>query len=153
MVCAGVVCFTEALGAEEKADKRKAQAKEVAQKFVKAVKAKDLDAVLGVVEAPFAGSMTREERAVVSDKDELKKTLRRHLDGARDADKVLKIRRAYTYEEFGKDKDGAPVVDFLGPVFEKLGLAKDDVVLVDQKGAVYCVRIRKGKAKLAALFK
>jgi hypothetical protein len=34
-----------------------------------------------------------------------------------------------------------------------LKLAKDDLVVLDEKGACYWIRIRGGKAKLAALFK
>jgi hypothetical protein len=151
--CAGLVCTGQVVSAGEKTEKRKDQAREVVTKFVKAVEAKDLDAALGIAEVPFAGSMTREERAVVTDKGELKKTLQRYLTNANAADKVLKVRRVYSYQEFGEDRDGAKVVDFLGPVLEKLGLAKDDIVIVDQKGAAYFVRIRDRKAKLAALFK
>jgi hypothetical protein len=97
--------------------------------------------------------MTQEERAVIADKGELKEALKRYLKNARDADKELKVRRVYTYEEFGKDPDRANVVDFLGPVFRELRLAKDDIVIVDQTGAAYFVRIRDRNAKLAALFK
>jgi hypothetical protein len=153
MACAALVGASKALNAREDSGKRKEQAREVAATFVKAVAAKDLDGVLAMAEVPFAGSMTREERAVITDPGEFKATLRRFLANAKDADKELKVRRVYTYEEFGKDKDGAKVVEFLGPVFEKLGLEKEDLVVIDEKGAAYIVRIRDRKAKLAALFK
>jgi len=153
VVGAGLAGMAGLRAAGDKADKRKDEAKEVAEKFVKAVGTRDLDAVLRLVDVPFAGSMTKEVRAVLTDKEALKKTLQNYLAKAKAEDKELKVRRIYTYAEFAKDKDGAPVVEFLGPVFEKLGLAKDDVIVVNTKGTVFCVRIRDGKAKLAALFK
>jgi uncharacterized protein (TIGR03067 family) len=137
----------------QRADKHKEQAREAALKFVKAVEAKDLDALLSVAEVPFAGSITEKEHQVIEDRGDLKKTLQRYLENAKDADKELKIREVRTYEEFAKRPAGEMVVELLLPVLEKLHLAKDDVVIVDSKGTAYYVRVRDGKARLAALFK
>ncbi len=97
------------------ADKDEEKAKEAAVAFLKAVKAKDLDAVMKVSAAPFAH---REGGAieVLKDEDALKKWLKGRLDDLKDTDKVPTSLESFTTFANLKDKikdeaQGNTVVD------------------------------------------
>lgn len=84
LAAALLIAFAGALSA---ADKPEDKAKEAAVAFLKAVKSKDVDAVLKTAAAPFAYK-DGDKVAVLKTDDELKKWLKEKLAEIPDADKV-----------------------------------------------------------------
>jgi hypothetical protein len=131
------------------ADKNEEKAKETAVAFLKAVKAKDVDAVMKVSAAPFAH---REggDISVIKDEAELKKWVKGKLDDIKDADKV-----PTEFENF------APFADFKDKITgeddrKKVeGVVGKDgfvgVISADGKTIVMLVRVTDGKAKVVGI--
>ena len=131
------------------ADKNEDKAKEAGVAFLKAVKAKDVDAVMKLSAAPFAH---REggDIGVLKDEAELKKWIKEKLDEIKDADAV-----PTEFENFGPFadfKDKIPGEDDRKKVEDVVG--KDGFVgsiSADGKRFVMLVRVKDGKAKVVGI--
>jgi hypothetical protein len=134
-------------------DKDEDKAKEVAVAFLKAVKAKDLDAVMKTVDVPFAFDLGRKSEPVTKPA-ELRDTMNKFL-GNVTPDKVP--------TEVGKILNMAAVRELLGPKDEKFpefaekmaGKTGYMVTLVAKNGAVkpvgVLVRVKDGKAAVVGI--
>lgn len=131
------------------ADKNEEKAKETALAFLKAVKAKDADAVLKLSGAPFAH---REggEISVLKDEDSLKKWVKERLEDLKDPDKVpTEIEKMMPFADF---KDKIPDEADRKKVEEVVG--KDGFVAMtsfDGRQVVILVRIKDDKAKVVGV--
>lgn len=132
------------------ADKNEDKAKEAAVAFLKAVKSKDVDAVLKVSAAPFAYK-DGEKVAMLKDADALKSWLKEKLDEIKDADKVPTAVDAI--HAFAAIKDKIKDADQKKAIEEVVG--KDGYVAVvatpDGKQVPLLVRIKDGKAIVVGL--
>jgi hypothetical protein len=151
----GLLLFTCPLRADENVDKRKTQATEVAEKFVKARLENDLPGLVAVTEVPFAGVKgAGTDKAslltVIKDQAELKEALQSLLK-TKVTEKKLTIKHRWTLEEFNKNGD-VFTRDMVSAVAKQLDLRKDDIVINSEEDRFYIVRIRDGKAKLAIFF-
>lgn len=130
------------------ADKNEDKAKEAAVAFLKAVKAKDADAVMKASAAPFAH---REggEIGVVKDEAEHKKWIKGKLDEIKDADKVpTEVEKVVPFAEL-KAKLEADDQKKVEEVVGKDGFVA--MIEVDGKMVVILVRIKDGKAKVVGI--
>ena len=131
------------------ADKNEDNAKEAAIAFLKAVKSKDVDAVVKVSAVPFA-YRDGEKVAVLKDADALKKWLKEKLDEIKDADKVPTDLAAI--HPFADIKDKNKEADQQKTIEEVVG--KDGFIAVvsgDGKMIPILVRIKDGKATVVGL--
>ena len=131
------------------ADKNEDKAKEAAVAFLKAVKAKDIDAVMKASAAPFAH---REggEITVVKDEAELKKWIKGKLDEIKDADKVpTEVEKVVPFadlkEKINDEADKKKVEDVVG----KDGFVA--MIEVDGKMVVILVKMKDGKGKVVGI--
>ena len=126
------------------ADKNEEKAKDAVVAFLKAVKAKDADAVMKVSAAPFAYK-DGEDVAVLKDTDALKKWVKERLEELKDTDKVpTEISEFHTYAEI---KEKIKNEEHRKKIEEVLG--KDGyvaVIMADGKMVPILVRIKDGKA-------
>jgi len=124
------------------------QAKAVVEQFVKAVKAKDLDAVLKVAAVPWLADGKR----VIKDADDLKSYVKEKLDGLTDPDRVPSdVLRVGRWEKFaGRAKLDAAEAKMADEVAGKEGLV---VVLGrdGKDGGAILVRVEGGKAKVVGV--
>ena len=131
------------------ADKNEDKAKEAAVAFLKAVKAKDVDAVMKASAAPFAH---REggDIGVIKDEAELKKWVKEKLDSIADTDKVpTDVEKVVPFSEL---KEKIPGEDDKKKVEEVVG--KDGFVAtieVDGKTVVILVKMKDGKGKVVGI--
>ena len=140
--------FAFAAAPASAADKNEDKAKEAAVAFLKAVKAKDADAVMKASAAPFAH---REggEIGVVKDEAELKKWIKGKLDEIKDADKVpTEVEKVVPFAEL-KAKLEADDQKKVEEVVGKDGFVA--MIEVDGKMVVILVRIKDGKAKVVGI--
>ena len=140
--------FAFAAAPASAADKNEDKAKEAAVAFLKAVKAKDADAVMKASAAPFAH---REggEIGVVKDEAELKKWIKGKLDEIKDADKVpTDVEKVVPFAEL-KAKLEADDQKKVEEVVGKDGFVA--MIEVDGKMVVILVRIKDGKAKVVGI--
>jgi hypothetical protein len=153
-VCGGqvvAVIFGAVLAAApaSAADKNEDKAKEAAVAFLKAVKAKDADAVVKVSAAPFAYK-DGEDVAVLKDTDALKKWVKERLEELKDTDKVpTEISEFHTWAEI---KEKVKNEEHRKKIEEVLG--KDGyvaVIMADGKMVPVLVRIKDGKAQVVGL--
>lgn len=130
------------------ADKNEDKAKEAAVAFLKAVKSKDVDAVLKTTAAPF---IYRDDKLnVLKDTDALKKWLKDKLDEIKDADKVPTELASIT--TFADIKDKIKDTEQQKQIEEVVG--KDGFVAfvsADGKMIPILVRIKDGKAAVVGM--
>jgi uncharacterized Ntn-hydrolase superfamily protein len=131
------------------ADKNEDKAKEAAVAFLKAVKSKDVDAVLKVSAAPFA-YRDGDKVVVLKDADALKKWLKERLDEVKDADKVpTELAMIQTFAEIKdkiKDEESRKTIE---EVVGKDGFIA--FVSADGKMVPILVRIKDNKAIVVGL--
>ena len=124
------------------------QAKEAVEQFVKAVKAKDVDAAMKVADVLWLADGKR----VIKDRDDLKTYAKSKLDGLKDPDRVpSEILRVEPWEKFaGRDRLTAEETKMADEVLGKGGLV---VVLGrdGKDGGMILVRIEGGKAKVVGV--
>jgi len=145
-VAALLLAFGAPVGA---ADKNEVKAKEAAVAFLKAIKAKDVDAVVKVSSAPFV-TLEDETTSVLKDEAALKTWLKERLEEIKDADKVpTEIDQVIPFADVkGKIKDEAErktIEDAVG----KDGFVA--VFTVDGKMISILVRIKDGKTKVVGV--
>jgi len=145
-VAALLLAFGAPVGA---ADKNEVKAKEAAVAFLKAIKAKDVDAVVKVSAAPFV-TLEDETTSVLKDEAALKTWLKERLEEIKDADKVpTEIDQVIPFADVkGKIKDEAErktIEDAVG----KDGFVA--VFTVDGKMISILVRIKDGKTKVVGV--
>lgn len=146
LVVALLVAFAAPVSA---ADKNEDKAKEAAVAFLKAVKAKDADAVMKVSAAPFA-YREGEKVAVLKDTDALKKWVKERLDSIKDAKDVpteinMVLAFADIKEKIKDEEQRKQLEDVVG----KDGFVA--VVSADGKMVPILVRIKDGKATVVGL--
>ena len=130
------------------ADKNEDKAKEAAVAFLKAVKAKDVDAVLKTSAAPFAH---REggDISVLKDEAELKKWLKGKLDDIKDADKVpTDVDKVVPFADLKQKLDGEDLKKVEGVVGKDGFVA---MIEVDGKMVVILVKMTDGKGKVVGI--
>jgi hypothetical protein len=130
-----------AVAADADADK---QAKEIYGQLFKAIKAKDLDGVMKLVDVPWFGL----GKGVVKDEKEVKKRFKEFLDNLKDTSELkVDIKEVMSYAQFReKYKDKKDLLKLL----DEMKLTKEDRVIVASQAAVV-VRIRDGKAKVVGV--
>ena len=131
------------------ADKNEDKAKEAAAAFLKAVKAKDADAVMKVAATPFLYK-DGDNLTVIKETDELKKWVKEKLSEIGNTEKVpTEVKTLYTFAEIkDKIKDAAQrkqVEEVLG----KDGFVA--VVMADDKMLPILVRVKDGKAAIVGI--
>jgi len=132
------------------ADADEDKAKEVATAFLKAVKAKDLDAVMKTADVPFLKDDKGKPKLIEKTED-LKADLKAMLEKILDAEKLPgEVSEALDLPAIRKLLEGKnAAADF--KTFEKVLGDKGYVVMLgkpgDERGAVF-VRIKDGKAKV-----
>jgi hypothetical protein len=146
---AAVLFIAFAASSTAAADKNEDKAKAAAVAFLKAVKAKDADAVMKVSAAPFA-YRDGDKVAVLKDTDALKKWLKEKLDEIKDADKVptelAAIHPFADIKEKIKDEEQRKTIE---EVVGKDGFVA--VVSADGKMIPILVRIKDDKAIVVGL--
>ena len=130
------------------ADKPEDQAKEVVGQFVKAVKAKDVDAVMKVAGVPWFA----DGKEVIKSEDELKTYVKSKLDGLKDPDRVpSEVIRVERWDKFPRrEKLGADDAKKVDEVVGKDGL----VVILGRDGkdaGAILVRVEGGKVKVVGV--
>lgn len=131
------------------ADKNEDKAKEAAVAFLKAVKAKDIEAILKISATPFA-YRDGESVAVVKDTDALKKWLKEKLDEAKDADKIpTEVSAVHAFTDIKEKIKDEEQRKKLEEVVGKDGYVA--VVMADGKMIPILVRIKDGKAAVVGL--
>jgi hypothetical protein len=142
-----VTLFAFAASPALAADKDEDKAKEAAVAFLKAVKAKDADAVLKTAELPFL-TMVDGSPMVFEKAADLKADLKAKLDTIKDADKVpTEIERIAPFADLKdkiKDEDRRKAVE---KVMGDGGFVAF-VKTADDKTVVILVRLKDGKAKV-----
>ena len=141
--------FAFAAAPASAADKNEDKAKEAAVAFLKAIKAKDVDAVMKASAAPFAH---REggEIGVIKDEAELKKWVKGKLDELKDADKVpTDVDKVVPFselkEKINDEAERKKVEDVIG----KDGFVA--LIEVDGKMVVILVKMKDGKGKVVGI--
>jgi hypothetical protein len=154
VVCVFVVFAAPMYAAEKDDDK----AKEVAAAFLKALKAKDLDALMKTVDVPFIVEPESQSAKTTEKLDELKETMAELIKIAR-PDKVMALEVGKVYDmagiaKFVKDKLKAEEADKFIEQAEKL-VGKDGRMVTlmkgEKEGTGFLVRIKDGKALVASI--
>lgn len=147
-VFAALVAFVAPVSA---ADKNEDKAKEAVTAFLKAVKAKDADAVMKVSAVPF-GYKDGDNVAVIKETDALKKWVKERLAELKDPDKVPTETTAFhkfeDVKEKIKDEEQRKKVEEL--------VGKDGFVAIieaDGKMIPILVRVKDGKAAIVGIGK
>jgi hypothetical protein len=135
------------------ADKDEDKAKEAAVAFMKAVKAKDLDALMKTVDVPFLMTVAKEPK-VLEKTDEVKAELKMALEKLADTERVptevLEVLDAPALRKKLEGKKDADVIKMVEKVLGEKGYA----VVVGKEGAsrgAVLVRIKDGKAVVVGL--
>lgn len=130
-------------------DKNEDKAKEAVLAFLKAVKAKDADAVMKVSAAPFAYK-DGDDVAVLKDTDALKKWVKERLEELKDTDKVpTEISAFHTWAEIKEKAKDEGLRKKLEEVVGKDGYVA--IIMADGKMIPVLVRIKDGKAAVVGL--
>jgi hypothetical protein len=128
------------------ADKNEDAAKEAAVAFLKAVKARDADALMKAVSTPFA-YREGEKLTVMKGEDELKKWIKERLEEVKDADKVpTDVSEMHTFANL---KDKVKDEELRKTIEEVVG--RDGFIAVveaDGKKIPLLVRVKDGKGKV-----
>jgi hypothetical protein len=140
----GVVLSLSASSVAAQDKKADDKAKEIHGQFVKAIKAKDLDGMMKLVDVPWIGF----SKEVIKDEKDLKKALKGFLDSIEDPAMVkADIKEILSYAKFReKFKDKKEALKLL----DVLKLTNDDRVIVEASAAII-IRIRDGKAKVVGV--
>jgi len=130
------------------ADKPEDQAREVVGQFVKAVKAKDVDAVMKVAGVPWFA----DGKEVIKSEDELKRYVTLKLDGLTNPDRVpSEVIRVERWDKFPRrEKLGADEAKKVDEIVGKDGL----VVILGRDGkdaGAILVRVEGGKVKVVGV--
>jgi hypothetical protein len=138
-------------GAAVDKDKEKDEdkAKEAATAFLKALKAKDVDAALKVSATPF-GYRDGEKSVVLDDEAALKKWLKERIDAIKDAD--AQATEIKGLQSFAALKEKIADADKLKTIEDVIG--KDGFVAVyraDEKMIPILIRMKDGKAKIVGV--
>jgi hypothetical protein len=129
------------------------QAKEVAIAFAKAVKARDIDAVMKTVDVPFLMVIDRKP-TIIEKLDDLRADLKAKLDMAQNLDKLptevgdfLDMPALRKKLETNPDKEAIKLVErVLGEKGFAVGIGKSG-----ERGVAVFVRIKNGKAAIVGL--
>lgn len=131
------------------ADKNEDKAKAAAVAFLKAVKAKDADAVMKVTAAPFA-YRDGEKVAVLKDAAALKTWVKEQLDNVKDADKVpTEVGAVHAFADIKEKIKDEEQRKQLEEVVGKDGFVC--VVSADGKMIPILVKVKDGKATVVGL--
>jgi len=135
------------------ADKDEDKAKEVTLAFLKAVKAKDLDAVMKTVDVPYLND-EKGDFKVIEKVEDLKADLKMKLEKIKDTEKIpTEVGEVLDLPAIRKKVAGKKAEEELKHIEKVLG-EKGYVVMLgkpdDERGAVL-VRIKDGKAKVVGL--
>jgi len=145
---AGVPCF--ALGVsgqdQDKPDKRDLLAKEATERFVKALIAEDVGAVMKVADVPFFW----DGRQIVQERDKLRVEFERVFARKDLTQLQYEIKECHAFDKLPKNAFSESDRKLLGGILEN----SDRIVLVMWKapardGMAIAVRIREGKATVA----
>jgi len=133
------------------ADKDEDKAKEAALAFLKAVKSKDIDAVMKTVDVPFLTAV--EGKPKVFEKiEDLKTDLKAKLEMIKDADKVPnEIGEVLDIAAIRKKIEGKKDEEIVKMVEKVLGEKGYAITLGKERGAVVFVRIKGDKAIVVGL--
>ncbi|MBN9119862.1 MAG: hypothetical protein J0I06_11995 [Planctomycetes bacterium] len=138
-----------AASAASAADKSEDKARDAAVAFLKAVKAKDLDAVVKVSAVPFA-YRDGDKVVVLKETDALKKWLKEKLDEVKGADKVpTELAAIHAFADIKEKIKDAEQQKTIEDVVGKDGFVA--VVSADGKMIPILVRIKDGKATVVGL--
>lgn len=132
-------------------DKDEDKAREVAAAYAKALKAKDLDAVMKVVDVPFV-MIDREKPRTLEKADELKADLKAKLDAVKDTGsfptEVSEVLGHVALRKEAKTKDDEAfammVEKFIGDTGYVVRIGKADAA----KKTYVLIRVKDGKAKV-----
>jgi hypothetical protein len=146
-----LLAFTSATAVA--ADKDEDKAKEVTLAFLKAVKAKDLDALMKTVDVPFLKD-EKGEAKVIEKIEDLKTDLKAVLEKLKDTDKIPgEVSEVLDLPAIRKKIEGKKAEEEFKMIAKVLGdkgyaliLGKPD----DERGAVL-VRIKDGNAKVVGI--
>jgi hypothetical protein len=131
------------------ADKNEDRAREVAGQFLKALKARDADALMRAAATPFV-YRAGDKVVVITDEAVLKKWLKDKLDEIKDPDTVsTEVKSLYTFTEIRdkiRDKEQQKTVE---RVLGKGGFAA--VFSADDKVIPILIRVTDGKAKIVGV--
>jgi hypothetical protein len=141
-----LVAFAPPLSA---ADKNEERARAAAGLFLKAVKAKDIDAAMRVAATPFA-YRSGDKLVVIKDQDALKKWLKEKLEEIKDTEQLpTEVKSVYTFAEIkGKIRD-AEQQKTIGEILGKDGFAA--VFSADDKVIPILIRVKDGEAKIVGV--
>lgn len=131
------------------ADKNEDKAKETAVAFLKAVKAKDADAVLKASAAPFAYK-TGDDLSVITDADALKKWVKERFDEIGDTGKLpTAVEAMHPFADVKEKVKDEKQRKQLEEVVGKGGFVA--VVSVDGRMVAILIRIKDGKAAVVGI--
>jgi len=135
------------------ADKDEDKAKEAALAFLKAVKAKDLDAVMKTVDAPFLND-EKGEIKVIEKIEDLKTDLKAKLEKIKNTEKIpTEVSEVLDRPAIRKKLAGKKGEEELKKIEKVLGDKGYAVVLgkPDDESGALLVRIKDGKAKVVGI--
>jgi hypothetical protein len=143
LVAALVVAFTAPLAF---ADANEDRAKAVALDFLKAMKAKDLDAVTKLTDTPFV-YRDNDNLALLKDDTTLKKWLKERLAEIKDTDEIpTKLSGVFPFADVKEKVRNEQQRKTIEEVLGKDGFVA--VVMADGKNIPILVRVKDGKAKI-----
>ena len=142
-VCLILASMAGAASADDASDDK--LAKEIHGQLYKAIKAKELDGVMKLVDVPWFGL----GKEIVKDEKELKKRFKELLDSIKDTSELKsEVKEVLSYskarDKFKKQKN-------LFKLIEELKLTENDRVIIQASNAAVLVRIRDGKAKVVGI--
>ncbi len=149
LLLAAAVLLAFAVPAHAAEEKPEAKAKEAALALLKAIKAKDIDAILKLTAIPFAVK-DGDKPKVLKDKAAVKAWIKDRLEELKDTDKVpTSIEKLVTFAEVKdkiEDKDDRKLVE---DVVGKDGYVA--LVEADGKMVIILVKVKDGKAKIVGI--
>jgi ketosteroid isomerase-like protein len=141
------------------ADKDEDKAKEAAAAFLKAVIAKDIDAVMKTVDVPFMFDMGSEKTKTINKSDELKDAMVEILKKA-DTNQLKLLEAGTVYDMVGiakyakqnlKEAEAKRLIDQAEKLVGKSGCMVMIVVEKDKEEPGLLIRIKDGKALVASV--
>ena len=154
-VCLLVVFAAPTHGADKDEDK----AKEAAAAFLKALVAKDIDALMKTVDVPYMGDIGSAKPQMIYKSDELKDEMTTILKGVRtEVFGPLKVGTAYdmaAFTKFAKENTKPEEVELLIEQVEKVAGKSGYFVRLGEKNkdSGLVIRIKDGKALVAGVTK
>lgn len=146
LAAAVTLCWVGAGSRADEAEKANAQAREVVEKLAKAVKAKDIDAVMKIVDVPFFW----DGKKTIKDRDDLRKEIVGVFAEKDFSEVTLEVKEVFTVEVVQgklKEKERELLKDVV---------TKDDRVVLlgtnmDKDKVAVFVRLRDGKARVVGI--